>query len=410
MRIKDEKKDPTQFWRAPLWPALITVTATIGVISSAAHGESAKSAKSTAPASRIWTMEELLPPQGLKTTESVSAWSERHTNGVMKKVTSSQSGKNQALKGFIDRQGVVSEQDQKLRLAALKDVKQTEFREKRDLSRYLLNQLGKAIGDHARDCSEFLRTLGQGLAFKVDSKGVAATNSGTSGTGEVRYGLILKQAKPSGQGVHVAALTMDDSFLEHALASKNRAQVDWTIGPVSERNENLLFPGIDNPALLDAPPAARAQGLFTMRPDFSLRGKVEPNFNAENAGKPGLRLRFEQPQGLYRMEMLTGGASKNAQLLHEVRLPVYGNFVLMRQLNSAMDPTKTSLLNVFGFSESLGQYPLNVHYTHSDYSLKAETGFSLIKGRIGIEANMANLHDKHASSVGSCAVNYARGF
>lgn len=75
-----------------------------------------------------------------------------------------------------------------------------------------------------------------------------------------------------------------------------------------------------------------------------------------------------------------------------------------------MDPTKTSLLNVLGFSEILGQYPLNVHYLHSDSSLKAETGFNLINGRIGIEANMANLHDKHASSTGSCAVNYTRGF
>ena len=418
MRIKDEKKFQNQSLRPSLWAALAALASAVGTISGVAHGDPAKPARSltglapTATATRNWTMEELLPPQSLNATktESVSGWSERHAAGVMTKMTNSQSANNQALKGFFDRQGVVSERDQKIRLAALKDVKQPEFREHRDLSKYLVNQLGKAIGDHARDASEFLRTLGQGLSFKVDGKGVAATNPGAAGNSEVRYGLILKQVKPSGQGVHVAALTMDESYMEHILASKKKAQVDWTIGPIYERNENLLFPGIDNPASLDAPAPIKAQGLFGMRPDFSLRGKVEPNFNVASSGKPGLRLRFEQPQGLYRMEMLTGGASKSKQMQHEVRLPVYGSFVLMRQLNSAMDPTKTSLLNVFGFSEILGQYPLNVHYIHSDYSLKAETGFNLINGRLGIEANMANLHDKHASSIGTCAVNYARGF
>jgi hypothetical protein len=418
MRIKDEKKYQAQSIRPSLWAALAAVASAVGTISGVAYGEPAKPARSsTGPASkatatRNWTMEELLPPQSLNATktESVSGWSERHATGVMTKMTSSQSGKNQALKGFFDRQSVVSERDQKIRLAALKDVKQQKFQEQGELSRYLLNQLGKALGDHARESSEFLRTLGQGLSFKVDGKGVAANNSGSGGNSEVRYGLILKKVKPSGQGVHVAALTMDESYLEYALASKKKAQVDWTIGPISERNENLLFPGIDNPALLDAPRAPKAQGLFAMRPDFSLRGKIEPNFNAESAGKPGFRLRFEQPQGLYRMEMLTGGGPKRNQLMHEVRLPVYGNFVVMRQLNSTMEATKTSLLNVFGFSEILGQYPLNVHYVHSDYSLRAETGFGLINGRLGIEANMTNLRDKHANSKGSYAVNYGRGF
>jgi len=295
MRIKNKKRNLAQNIRPSLGVALAAVAYALGALSSAACAEPAKSAGpltgATPLATRSWTVQELLPPQSLNATknESVTGWSERHATGVMKKMTSSQSGKNQALKGFFDRQGVVSEQDQKLRLAALKDVKQPEFREKRDLSRYLLNQLGKALGDHARDTSEFLRTLGQGLSFKVDSKGVAATSSGAGGNSEVRYGLILKQVKPSGQGVHVAALTMDDSYLEHVLASKKKAQVDWTIGPISERNENLLFPGIDNPSLLDAPPSAKAQGLFAMRPDFSLRGRVEPNFNTESAGKPGLR-------------------------------------------------------------------------------------------------------------------------
>ncbi|NBQ53002.1 MAG: hypothetical protein EBU49_05415, partial [Proteobacteria bacterium] len=156
MRIKNKKRNLAQNIRPSLGVALAAVAYALGALSSAACAEPAKSAGpltgATPLATRSWTVQELLPPQSLNATknESVTGWSERHATGVMKKMTSSQSGKNQALKGFFDRQGVVSEQDQKLRLAALKDVKQPEFREKRDLSRYLLNQLGKALGDHAR--------------------------------------------------------------------------------------------------------------------------------------------------------------------------------------------------------------------------------------------------------------------
>lgn len=62
-----------------------------------------------------------------------------------------------------------------------------------------------------------------------------------------------------------------------------------------------------------------------------------------------------------------------------MRIPVYGGLVLVRQINSSMIATKTSALNMFGFSVILGQYPIDVHYVHTD-------------------------------SIGSCAINYARGF
>ena len=389
------------------------VAAVVALAPGAYGGEPARSVSASPwDSSRVWRMEDLLPPQSLKATqtESASVWSERHTTGVMSRMTKSQSGQNQALKGFYDRQGIISEQDQKFRVAALKDIKQSEFREQRDLSRYLLTQLGKALGEHARDKSPFLRSLGQGLAFNLDTHGVTSTSNQNAANAQVRYGLVLKQVKPSGQGVHVAALTMDDSYLEHVLASKHKAQIDWTIGPLLENNETLLFRDIDSASSLDASHATKAQGIFGMRPDFSLRGKVEPNFAADSPGKLGFRLRFEQPQGLYRMEMLTGGAAHTAQMMHEMRLPVYGGLVLVRQINSSMIATKTSALNMFGFSEILGQYPINVHYVHADSSLKAETGFKLIDGRLGVEANVANLHNNHTSSIGSCAINYARGF
>lgn len=402
MRIKNKKLR----LNSALNGVFLAIVASSTGLAIAAQDESRKSP------TKSWRVEELLPPTGLDAsrTESTSARTGRHTTSVMGRVTKAQSAQNQALKGFYDRQGVISQQDQKFRLAALKDLKLANFGEGRELSRYMLNQLGKALADEAQEQSEFLSTLGRGLSFKVDSNGLAAGKDGGPSGGRVRYGLVLKEVKASGRGVHVAALTMDDSYLEQALASKSRAKVDWTIGPLSEERQGNLFSALDNLALTNPPAPARAQGIFAMRPDFSLRGKVLPNFNSSSPGKAGLRLRFEQPQGLYRMEMLTGGGTKANQIEHEFRLPLYGKLMVVRQLNSTMTATKTSVLNVLGFYDRLEGYPLNVHYTHADSILKAETGFNMVRGRVGIEANVPNPAARQAAQRSSAAINYARGF
>lgn len=386
---------------ALVWPAcLLAGTAPAG-------GSTPLNGKGTF--SRTWKLQELLPPPGITTSkpESAADWSARQGNKIMTRVTKAQSGPNVALRAFHDRQGLVSEKDQNLRLAALKDIKQPEFQEKRELSRYLLNQLGKAIGAHAQESSEFLRKLGQGLSFDLGGSAASAQKT-SNANNSLRYGLVLREVRPTGNGVHVATMTMDDSYLDRALASKKKAQVDWTIGPLSETSNTNLFPDLDNDAVAIAP--VRAQGIFNMRPDFKLTGKVLPNFTPDTGGTPGVRLRLEQPQGLYRMETPAGASGSMTNMVHEFRLPVYGKLVLTRQMDSRMEATKSSVLNVFGFSEILGQQPLNLYYTHADSSLKAETGFALRKGRVGVEANIANTRGNHPASTGAYTVNYGRNF
>ncbi|NDE14109.1 hypothetical protein EBZ80_04180 [bacterium] len=356
---------------------------------------------------KIWKIQELLPPPAVQSvkSETIGDWSARQGTNVVTRVTKAQSGPNVALREFHDRQGIISNDDQNLRIAALQDVKRAEFQETRELSKYLMNELGKAIGAHAQENSEFLRKLGQGLSFNLGGRNASPAQSAANNS-SVRYGLVLRDVKPTGKGVHVAALTMDDSYLDRALASRKKAQVDWTIGPISETNNNV-FPDLGNDTAALEP--VKAQGIFGMRPDLSLTGKVIPNFSPDNGGKPSLRLRLEQPQGLYRMETLAGGfPGKNT--VHEIRLPVYRKLTLTRQFDSRMEATKSSVLNVFGFSEVLGQQPLNLHYAHADASLKAETGFDVRKGRVGVEANFANVGGAQHPRPGSCAVNYGRSF
>lgn len=385
-----------------IWPAFLSTSA---AALAGGHETIAGQTQSTGSFQRTWKLAELLPPAGLDavTTESFGGWSARNGSNVMRRVTKSQSGQNLALRGFHDRQGFVSDEDQALRLAALRDIKEPEFQEKRELSRYLLNQVGKAIGAHAQENSEFLRKLGEGLSFNIGTSKSSAKTSAANAS--LRYGLVLKEVKPSGKGIHVAALTMDEAYLDRALASKKKAQVDWTIGPLSETNNGSLFPELGN----DTAPVdtVRAQGIFGIRPDLSLAGKVLPNFAPENGGQAGFKIRVEQPQGLYRMEMLTGSSK---QVAHEFRLPVYGNLVLMRQTDSRLDATKSSVLNVFGFSDALSLRPVNLHYTHADNVLKAETGFDFAKGRLGVEANIAKAGERQAFAPRTCAVNFGRNF
>lgn len=375
----------------------------------------AKSPEFIPASSVVWRTEDLLTLVSKKPDpqNTTSAWAGRHTSTIFSRLTQYQSGSNRALVGFVDRQGMVSNADQKVRLAALKEVKQTEFREGQGLGRYLMQQLGKALGEHARDHSELLRALGQGLSFNVDANGVSKSGSNRKTEGQpVRYGLVLKDVRPSGKGVHVAALTNDELMMEQALNSKSKARVDWTIGPVTEQNYNPLA-GYQAPVEVEAP---RAQGLFAMRPDFSLRGKIEPNLPTDGSTNVGMKMRLEQAQGLYSMQMTSSSGVKPSSIDHELRLPVYRKLSLVRSYNEKMDVKKTSVLNVLGFSETLSLIPVNMHLVHAERLLKAETGFDWMRGRVGFETNvpgftgLSQVTGGHAPVPASYTVNYGRNF
>ena len=363
----------------------------------------------------VWRTEDLLTLVSKKPDpqNTASAWAGRHTSTIFSRLTQYQSGSNRALVGFVDRQGTVSHADQKVRLASLKEVKQTDFREGQGLARYLMQQLGKALGEHARDHSEILRALGQGLSFNVDSNGVSKSGESRSSAGQpIRYGLVLKDVRPSGKGVHVAALTTDELMMEHALRSKNKARVDWTIGPVTEQNYNPLA-GYSLPAEEQGP---KAQGLFALRPDFSLRGKIEPNLPTNGSANVGMKVRLEQAQGLYRMEMVSSSGVKPSSIEHELRLPIYRKLSLVRNYNEKMDVKKTSVLNVLGFSETLSLIPVNMHLVHAERLLKAETGFDWMRGRVGFETNvkgfngLSQITGSEGHVPASYSVNYGRNF
>lgn len=363
----------------------------------------------------IWRTEDLLPlVSKMPAADNLpGAWTLRHTTSIVSRLTKNQSGDNRALVGFFDRQGIVTATDQRLRIAALKEVKSTEFKEAPGLGRYLLQQLGKAFGEHAREHSELIRALGQGLSFNLDSRGVskASSNQGKD-PASLKYGLVLKDVRASGRGVHVASLTMDDSLMEQAINAKSQAKVDWTIGPLTESDGNPLA-DYRAPAPWEGP---KAQGLFSLRPDFSLRGKIEPNLSRDGSSKIGMRMRLEQPQGLYRMEMISASGVAKGNVNHEFRLPVYRHLTLVRNLDQKMGVTKTSVLNVLGFSERLSLIPVNMHLVHKEKLLKAETGFDWMRGRVALETNVTGfsnvkqLTGRDTPVPPSYSVNYGRNF
>lgn len=379
-----------------LWLAPIAVPLAFG---DAASDNPATSAKQH---TKSWSVEELMPPQDpwLHSNGTNGTWTT--TRDVFVRVTQAQNGGNTALIQFHDRQGRISMEDQRLRLVTLKGIQHTQFLEQVAMRQYMLNQLGRALGDHVREQSELLQTISRGLTFDTRSGFNASSSMQSSGT-PVRYGLVLKNVEPSGQGVHVAALTMDDRYMEQILSGESQAKVNWTIGPLAEDSERKLFENaLLNHTSAQAP--TMSTGIWNFKPDFSLRGKVEPNFQGNAQNLTGLRLKVEQPQGLYRMEMLTGGPV--SQMAQEVALPLYGELRLTRQMDGNFNVSRTSLVNVLGFSDSLRLFPVNVHYAHADSSIKAESSFNAWAGRIGLESYVAG--PAGTASGPLCTVSYTR--
>lgn len=348
-----------------------------------AYGNGAAAQPQVSQTEKSWSLAELLPPKETWTppSETTGTWSS--TKDVFTRVTRAQNGSNPALRDFHDRQGLISLDDQELRLITLRGIQRVEFQEQSTLRLYMMNQLGRALGDHVRERSAVLQAISSGISF--DTKAGLEQSRVTPGS-PVRYGLVLKDVEPSGNGIHVAALTMDDRYINQILSDDSKARVNWTIGPLAEDSEKRLFE-----SALDSGPLGPVDSLSGLLPDLRLRGKIAPNFEGGGGAQSlsGLRIKVEQPQGLYRMEMITG--SGPAQMTQEVGLPVYGTLRLTRIMDGKFNVSRTSIVNALGFSKSLQLIPLNLHYTHTDASMKAESSFAAFQGRIGFEGHLTGL-------------------
>ena len=251
---------------------------------------------------------------------------------------------------------------------------------------FLRSQTERAIAEEVKPRSAVYRMIRDGLAFNLRIGDLFTSESkSTQSAAELRYGLILKNITPVTTGSSQAAI--NDSYNEE-LRYAGKAEVAWTIGPVTEEQNRSIFRDVN---LAGTAPTGSIWSRFPVpKPNFT--GQIAPSSGDQSLPSvsskglgSGFKITLTQESGLYQMVLNTDNKFKKQNSSHEFRLPIVGKMSVGRKLDDKFDPVQTSAYNVL----VAPQAPIvNLHYMHAEDRYRGELGLERGHRRVTAEALM----------------------
>ena len=291
--------------------------------------------------------------------------------------------KNQATeKSRQTQQGLVtvqpSKNDYMFRLASLKDAPQTRTAEGPAILGYMGGEGQKAGSDHIKENVQLINQVQKGLSFNLDFSSIFQRKSKNARpSGQLRYGLVLKDIKPDPRAPKRAAIgDMSDD-----LIYAGHAKVEWTIGPLDEERGRVIYKGAMNLDSSDSNPKASIW-YYIPKPSFRVHFKPElgnlTGLNGQNL--PKWTIELHQDEGYYTLVYQTKTTGERIAQEHRFKIPIYRQMNIGRRFNDKWQVIETNASNILIDK----QLPIvSVHQMHLEQRYKVEAAQNIGRHRLG---------------------------
>lgn len=323
---------------------------------------------------------------------------ESRLRSLVMTMTRNQNGSNRQLVNLAN-EVPVPDADRDMLMRAVARESTTDVAVDRDtrIRATLQAEGGKAALDQIQQNLPILEKVKQGLNFKFDLRRffVGGSSGGGVREGRVRYGLLVKNIVPAGDGVKRASLGRSastamydthDAALRDELLYAGHADVEWTIGPMTEDSSRKLFTETVGASVARTERSAYLPGLRLPDPSFS--AKLEPGSLAayvtqrDDPNAKGARLVVSQDQDYYQFAYQANTRGKKLTAEHGVRVPVAGEMAIGRRFDDQFELIQTSAYNVLMDKRAPA---VNLHYLHQEKRYKGDVKIA----RAGVQVGMA---------------------
>lgn len=290
---------------------------------------------------------------------------------VLVTMTERQSGSNLKTKAVVDASRQISRTAKMKKLSTLA-VTPDQLYASRDQSLFfstISQQYRKALEVNTRKHFPIVEKIRSGMKFNLDLKDPTISIVNRKEIPVIRYGLVETEIIPSKDAIPIASLgSISDVHTEFG----SKAQVIYTIDKLSNERARPVFGDgytedeeIQHTSLWSRIPSAK----INVKIDASDQDAIMAD-QLGNGSIPGARFSFSQVDGLISTQFIAGGKSPtNKSLIHQIKVPLYGEMSLSRQFDYKMQAINTSALNVLGDSK---RPRLNLLFSHKDKRAKGE--------------------------------------
>jgi hypothetical protein len=211
-------------------------------------------------------------------------------------------------------------------LAHYKDAPKRSYSNTGAIGKFIAGELERASSDHVKSKLGFLDTIQSGVKFDFNIANLFATSATTPAPrkNSLRYGLVLKDITPVSAPDRAA---VNDSIDELHFA--NSADVEWTIGPLTEKQTSKLF-NARKVAPYTAPPERTFWDNFKI-PSLTFAGDAKPDAIGSisdidsSSVLPNVRWQLRQTEGLYTLDYRTQADGSKIDAFHTFYVPLVGS-------------------------------------------------------------------------------------
>jgi hypothetical protein len=300
-----------------------------------------------------------------------------------------------------------SKEDYLIHLDALKSAPSARRADGDAIREYFGGQSQKAGSDHIKERVELIKKLQNGLNFDLNLGSMFVdTPNEKMKSGSVRYGLVLKDIKADPNAPQRAAISDSSDELQYA----GHADVEWTIGPLSEAHGRSVYSPSPTPS------ASESKGIFgwlrTPKPSFKGRAKPEIGNLAGVSGDslPNWTVELYQEEGYYTLVYKSKSTGERLSQEHQLKLPLYGDLAVGRRFNDKWEAIETTAYNVL-IDKNL---PIvSLHHMHIEERYRVNAAHRIGPHKIGVEHQSVALNEevvKEKDRLESYAVKYEREF
>ena len=248
---------------------------------------------------------------------------------------------------------------------------------------YLSGEAQQAGSSKAKSFIPGLDKFAAGASFDADFKSMFAgltsgTDSPVGSSGSVRYGLVLQDIVPSREASDRVAIANAADELQYA----GHADVQWTIGPVSEDGSRKIFAFPDQASA--APEPKKDDESFWSRirlPKMAWTGKATPDA-IQNLSKlkkdalPNWKVQTGQSEGYLTLNYTMSTSGKKLAQQEEIKIPVAGTLAVGRRFDDRWNAVQSSAYNILVDQ----RLPLvSVHYMHLEERVMGDVGLPISK-------------------------------
>jgi hypothetical protein len=243
-------------------------------------------------------------------------------------------------------------------LQAFKEAPKTTKANPEKMRRAFAAGTQEALSDRVKSKIGLFGAFKSGLKMNFDIKNLFSSSDKEvkKSSGKVRYGLVLKDIKPDKDAPDRAAIGEDLNEMQYA----GHADVEWTIGPLSEKESRKLF-SVPNANMDSQKNSGSASSTNNSQPkdlwdsvlpegkfEFSAKPDDVENLNSVESENnlPPVMWSMKQSQDYWLLQYKTKTDGTKIEAFHTFKVPIYGTLKVGRRFDDNWNVISTSAYDI----------------------------------------------------------------